>query len=83
MKISIEISLYPLDKNYSQSIRDFISRVSTYQNLDIKYHPMSTQISGDYDTCMQLLNTELKRSLEQDKTMASVIKIINLDMSDT
>ncbi|MDZ4708640.1 MAG: thiamine-binding protein [Saprospiraceae bacterium] len=83
MKISIEISLYPLDKNYSQAIREFIARVSQYQQVEIRYQPMSTQITGEFDLCMELLNAELKHSFDQNKTIASVIKIINLDMTDT
>ncbi len=83
MKISIEISLYPLDKNYSQVIRDFISRVSQYKQVEIRYQPMSTQISGEYDVCMGLLTTELKQIFDQNKTIASVIKIINIDIMDT
>jgi uncharacterized protein YqgV (UPF0045/DUF77 family) len=83
MKISIEISLYPLDKNYSQVIRDFISRVNQYKQIEIRHHPMSTQISGEYQVCMDLLANELKLSFEQNKTIASVIKILNLDMTDT
>lgn len=83
MKISIEISLYPLDKNYSQAIRDFITRVSAYDQVAVRYQPMSTVISGDYEVCMGLLNEELKKSFNQDKTMAAVIKILNFDLSDT
>jgi len=83
MKISIEISLYPLDKNYSQAIREFISRVSQYQQVEIRYQPMSTQITGEFDLCMELLNKELKQSFNQDKTIAAVFKIINLDTADT
>lgn len=83
MKISIEISLYPLDKDYCQVIRDFLARVSQYQQVEIRYHPMTTQISGEYDVCMGLLTTELKQSFDQNKTIASVIKIINMDMMDT
>jgi len=83
MNISIEISLYPLDKNYSQSIRDFVSRISQYNQVEVRYHPMSTQISGEFDACMQLLSTELKHSFEQNMTIASVIKILNIDVTDT
>lgn len=83
MKISIEISIYPLDRHYSPVIRDFLSRLSKYNQLEIRYQPMSTQITGEFDLCMQLLNSELKTCFEQDKTIATVIKIINLDMSDT
>jgi uncharacterized protein YqgV (UPF0045/DUF77 family) len=83
MKISIEISLFPLDKNYSQVIRDFIARVDQYKQVEIRHQPMSTQISGEYDVCMGLLNTELKQSFDQNKTIASVIKILNIDIMDT
>ena len=82
MTISIDFSLYPLDKNYSGPIREMLSRLGQYHNVEVRNTPMSTQITGDYDACMHLLLTELKHSFDQGKTMVSVIKIVNLDMSD-
>lgn len=82
MKISIDLSLYPLDKNYSGPIRDLLSRLSQYRNVEVRNTPMSTQITGDFNACMHLLQTELKHSFSQGQTMVSVIKMVNLDMED-
>lgn len=82
MMISIDLSLYPLDKNYSGPIREMLSRLGQYRNVEVRNTPMSTQITGDFDACMHLLQTELKHSFDQGKTVVSVIKIVNLDMTD-
>jgi uncharacterized protein YqgV (UPF0045/DUF77 family) len=82
MIISIEISLYPLDKNYVQPIRSFIDKLNTYGELKIKVQAMSTFITGEYDIVMDVLTKELKSICESKNISVSVLKIVNLDLSD-
>ena len=60
MQVSLEISLYPLDETYIKVIGTFIEKLKTENSLEVKVNPMSTQIFGDMDTIMQLLNTEMR-----------------------
>ena len=48
MRITVELSLYPLTENYVAPIRDFIARLKTYKDLSIVTNATSTQIVGAY-----------------------------------
>jgi uncharacterized protein YqgV (UPF0045/DUF77 family) len=82
MKVTIEISLFPLDKNYSPVIRAFIDQLNTYPSIRTKVQPASTLIIGELDEIMQILNLELKKIFSMGHTVVSQIKIINQDLSD-
>ena len=81
MKLSVEISKYPLHQDYIPFIKDFIERLNTYEGLKVITNTMSTQIFGDYDLVMQVLNTEIKRSYEQFGKAIFVCKFISGDLS--
>ena len=49
MQISIEISLYPLDENFTLPIDNFISCLKKYNSIEVRKNNMSTQICGDFD----------------------------------
>mgnify|MGYP001343015174 CR=1 FL=1 len=79
MKASLDISMYPLDKDYTQPILDFIERMQSYQNLSVKTNSLSTHIFGEYDELMTAVSTEMKISFEKDQKIVTVLKIINAD----
>lgn len=77
MELSVEISKYPLaEVDYVAAIKDFIDRVNLHSGLTIETNVMSTQIFGDYDLLMSVINTEIKRSFEQYGTLVFVCKFI-------
>lgn len=80
MKLSVEISNYPLNENYIPAIKDFIKRLQANELLRISCNTMSTQIFGDYDDVMQVLSAEMKSSFEQYGKMIFVCKFINSDL---
>ncbi len=82
MIITMDISIYPMDKNYSPIIRDFIDRIQKYQGIHVKVQAMSTIITGEYNLCMEMIKDELGYYLDSDQTIVSVIKIINADLTD-
>jgi len=79
MKVSVEISMYPLRKKYCQHIIDFIDRLEKQQNVSIQRNSMSTHIYGDYRTVMDTLDTEMLNVLEQIPETIFVIKLIGTD----
>lgn len=79
MNISVEISYYPLRVEYIPHIKDFIGRMKGYTDLEVNSNTMSTQIFGDYDTVMQALSEEIRRSFELPHSIF-VLKIINGDL---
>lgn len=64
MKLSVEISKYPLNQDYIPFIKDFIDRLNAHDGLKVITNTMSTQVFGDYDLVMNVLNQEIKKSYE-------------------
>ncbi len=74
MKISVEMSLYPLSEDYRQRIIDFILDLKKNDQIEVITNGMSTQIYGDYDVVMNVLKKDLKGELEKHRSMF-VLKI--------
>lgn len=82
MKVSVEISKYPLsESDYVAAIKDFIDRVNTYSEITVTTNCMSTQIFGDYQYVMNMLNKELERSFSKYGTSVFVCKFIPGDLN--
>jgi uncharacterized protein YqgV (UPF0045/DUF77 family) len=79
MKISAEISYYPLNEEYIPPICEFIDRINTYKGLTVRTNGMSTQIFGDYDTLMEALTREIRQSFIHPHSVF-IMKIINADL---
>ena len=59
MKISVEITLIPIKKNYKSIIKKFIKTILD-SGFKVIENPLSTQVYGDYDLLMSYLNKEIK-----------------------
>lgn len=81
MKISVELTLTPLQDNYEPAIINFIKQLRI-SGLTIKENPLSTQVYGDYDEVMEVLNKEMKTALEAIDKGLMYIKIVKSDRSD-
>jgi len=81
MKISVELTLTPLQDNYEPAIIDFIKKLRA-SGLTVKENPLSTQIYGGYDEVMEVLNKEMKTALESVERGLLFIKIVKSDRSD-
>ena len=79
MKISVDISLYPLTKNYLEPIDAFIKSLYKYKGITVKTHHLSTMIIGDYDEVMLALQTEIKATFLEDNQASFVLKILKGD----
>ena len=81
MKISIELTLMPLQNTFEEPIIDFIKtlRVSEFKVLE---NPLSTQIYGDYETLMPFLNKAIKDSFESLDNVVLNMKVVKSDRSD-
>ena len=77
MKTTVEISKYPLNENYEPPILDFIQRLNQNKNLTIKTNATSTQITGNYDEVMEVLQKEIKISFEKYGKAIFVMKVLN------
>jgi uncharacterized protein YqgV (UPF0045/DUF77 family) len=81
MKISVELTLTPLQDNYEPAIIDFIKKLRA-SGLTVLENPLSTQVYGDYDKVMEVLNREMKTALESVERGLLYIKIVKSDRSE-
>lgn len=79
MKISIDISYYPLKEEFKIPIKGFIKRLENYTEITIKRNTISTQVFGEYDDVMKVITKEIKKSFELPHSIF-VLKIINSDL---
>ncbi|MEI6123453.1 MAG: hypothetical protein WCQ95_07465 [Bacteroidota bacterium] len=79
MKTSIDISYYPLEKEFVPHIVDFISRINKYDNLIAKTNGMSTQVFGEFKDVMHALTVEIEKSFALPHSVF-VLKIVNADL---
>ena len=81
MKLSVEISMYPLKDEYIPTIQDFIDRLNRHPGLRVITNTMSTQIFGDYDLLMDTLKKEMRESYEKHGRAIFVCKFIDGDLA--
>lgn len=82
MRIAVDISLYPLSDNFMEPIKDIIGRLASHADIEVITNPMSTQIRGEYDVVMQVLQEEIKTSFEHLPKAVFAIKVLNNPVSD-
>ena len=80
MKISVDISLYPLADEYIPAIKEFIERVQLYPEVAVVRNDLSTQLYGDYEQVMEILRVEVKLSWEKYGKSIFVIKLLRDDL---
>lgn len=80
MKASIDISMYPLDKDYKLFILNYIDRLKSYDDIEVVCNTLTTQVYGDYDRLMEIFTKENKKSMKSNPAMVIVAKIINADL---
>lgn len=70
MKVTVEISLYPLHEQYSTSVKEFIATLHQYPGIVVETNGLSTQIFGDYDFVMkELLPVRIQQVFENEKAV--------------
>ncbi len=79
MKISVDISMYPLQSEFEKPISAFIEALAQERTVNIVRTELSTQIYGEYDTIMNLLNKEIKEVFERIPQSVFVIKLVGED----
>ncbi|WP_242133784.1 thiamine-binding protein [Aestuariivivens marinum] len=81
MKISVELTLTPLQNDFEPAIIHFIKKLRS-SNLKVLENPLSTQVYGDYDEVMQLLNAEIKETFQLIDKGLLYMKIVKSDRYD-
>ncbi len=83
MKLSIEISLYPLaQEKFEDVIWAFIERLHKYNSIKVNTNGMSTMVTGDYDEVVKHVMAEIKYTHEQIDHSIFICKFVPSDRSD-
>ncbi len=81
MNISAELTLTPIQDNYEPAIIQFITSLRN-SGLKVIENPLSTQVYGDYDAVMEVLQKEMKVALDAVDRGLMYIKVVKSDRSD-
>ena len=81
MNISVELTLTPLQDDFEPAIIDFIKALRA-SGLKVMENPLSTQVYGDYDAVMAVLQKEMKTALSAIDRGLLYLKIVKSDRSD-
>tara|TARA_B100000575_G_C22702363_1_gene424493 strand:- start:210 stop:467 length:258 start_codon:yes stop_codon:yes gene_type:complete len=78
---SVEISMYPLENKYKNQIICFIKKLRNHKKIKVISNGMSTQIFGDYDNVINIVNKEIKFAFKNKNKIIFNLKIVNSDLS--
>lgn len=81
MNISVELTLTPLQDDFEPAIINFIKSLRS-SGLKVLENPLSTQVYGEYDEVMSILQKEMKIALEAVERGLLYIKIVKSDRHD-
>ena len=76
MQISIDISLYPLQRDFEAPILAFIAQMEKEASVEVVRNELSTQVHGEYKTIMTLLEKEMFDLFTEIPDSVFVIKFI-------
>ncbi len=82
MDCSVEISMYPLNKNYKPSIIQFIKNLRKHPFINVNTNGMSTQVFGDYTRVMKAINKEMENTFLSEDKVVFTLKVMNSNLEE-
>ena len=76
MEISVDISMYPLQKEFEAPILAFIEMLEKEERVDVVRNELSTQVHGDYKIIMTLLEKEMFSVFTEIPNSIFVLKFV-------
>lgn len=80
MRISVELTLSPLQDDYEPAIIELIQNLRK-SNLTVIENPLSTQVYGEYSEVMEVLNIEIEKAFDAIDRGLIYMKIVKSDRS--
>jgi uncharacterized protein YqgV (UPF0045/DUF77 family) len=80
MKVSVELTFSPLQDNFEPEIIRFIKALRD-SDLTVLENPLSTQVYGEYERVMEVLQREMLHSLQAVGQGVFFIKMVKSDRS--
>ena len=81
MNISVELTFSPLQDDFEEHIITFIKKLRE-SGLTVLENPLSTQVYGDYDAVMKVLNSEIEAAFKLMDKGLLFLKIVKSDRSE-
>ncbi|NBB89015.1 MAG: hypothetical protein GVX96_04450 [Bacteroidetes bacterium] len=75
MQATLEMSMYPLDAQYKDQIRNFIGKVRSFSEVKVCVNGISTQIFGEFDDLIAIIQSPVKEELEREMGVVFVMKL--------
>jgi uncharacterized protein YqgV (UPF0045/DUF77 family) len=80
MRITAEMSLYPLHENFVADISAFIDELNARPGLQIVTNQLSTQVRGEFADVTGAINHCLERTMEGGSPLVLVVKYLAADL---
>jgi uncharacterized protein YqgV (UPF0045/DUF77 family) len=81
MNVSVELTLSPLQDDFEPAIIAFIKALRD-SGLTILENPLSTQVYGNYETVMAVLQKEIGTTFDSLDHVVLHMKLVKSDRSD-
>lgn len=80
MRITAEISLYPLDRQFIGHITQFITQLRGEPGIEVMSNQLSTQLRGEFAAVTSALNRCMEITMAHPETVVFVVKYLNVDL---
>ena len=80
MRITVEVSLYPLREQYLPTIEAFIRSLQNTPRLEVTVNQMSTQFTGELEDVARAVEKALAASFQAGGPQVLVAKYLNADL---
>ena len=82
MKMTVELSVYPLRENFKEAVLEFIDELLANEDTVAVTNSMSTQVSGEDDAVFRAIQAALRASYERYGRQVLVAKFIPEHFAD-
>ncbi len=80
MRITVDISMYPLDADYKPAIKAFIRQLREQDGLTLVTNQLSTQINGEFEQVTAALHACMRASMAEHNRVVFVTRYLNADL---
>lgn len=80
MRITVELSLYPLTAGFVGPITDYIRELRAQPGIELVTNAMSTQLRGEFDAVLAAVARCTRAAMAGDHPAVLVAKFINADL---
>jgi uncharacterized protein YqgV (UPF0045/DUF77 family) len=80
MRVTAEMSLYPLQGQPIEKILEFIETITSEPSIEVVVNQLSTQARGELEVVMSTITKALERSFGAGGSQALVLKVLNADL---